>query len=261
MKKLVVFLSVFLFLSVLSVKSAEMRIIQVDNLMYTPTNSASVKSFEKIIQSINKQKNVEFVIFSGNNISKPKKEYLESFIKQAKTLDAPFYVIMGSKELNRQKDFGKKEYVKVLQKKMWAYRKINAPNYVFTKNKQVFIVVDGSKDVITTSMGYYRADTIQWLNNQLKANKNKNVIILQHFPLIPPAEKEHMYTYKADEYLEMLSEHDNVKAIISGHFGVNKEINHNGIIHISTASAPCYRIIDIIDFETENPTFWSVIKE
>ena len=35
----------------------------------------------------------------------------------------------------------------------------------------------------------------------------------------------------------------------------------DNILHISTKNAPTYRIIDILDFDTAEPTFWSVIKE
>ena len=52
-----------------------------------------------------------------------------------------------------------------------------------------------------------------------------------------------------------------MKALVAGHFGVNKEEMVNGILHISTQNAPTYRVIDILDYDTENPTFWSTIKE
>ena len=61
--------------------------------------------------------------------------------------------------------------------------------------------------------------------------------------------------------MKLLSEHSNVKAVIAGHFNTNKEDIVEGILHISTKNAPNYRVIDILDYETENPTFWSTIKE
>ena len=85
---------------------------------------------------------------------------------------------------------------------------------------------------------------------------DKKVVILQHYPLIPPAKKEARYTYKADEYLKLLSEHENVKAVISGHFDTNKEQVYGNILHISTKNAPTYRVIDILDYDTPEPTFW-----
>ena len=67
MKKLFGLLAVF-FLSSLSVLSADMRFVQVDGALY---NSASSERFEALIQKINSEKDVDFVVFTGNNISKP----------------------------------------------------------------------------------------------------------------------------------------------------------------------------------------------
>ena len=173
----------------------------------------------------------------------------------------PYYIVLGQKDVNLKKDLGKKEYIKTVRRKNFAHRKIFSPNYVFNKKGMIFIIADGSKEVIPTSIGYYKEDVILWLDEKLDDYKDKNVVILQHYPIVPPALKETHYTYKADEYLRLLSEHKNVKAVVAGHFGVNKEQEVNGILHISTKNAPTYRIIDILDYETKNPTFWSTIKE
>ena len=60
--------------------------------------------------------------------------------------------------------------------------------------------------------------------------------------------------------MKLLAAHKNVKAVISGHFGVNKEEKVKGIMHISTAPLPEYRIIDIMDYDTPNPTIWAELK-
>ena len=125
----------------------------------------------------------------------------------------------------------------------------------------IFIVADGSKEFLPTPIGYYREDTILWLDDKLDDYKNKNVVIFQHYPIIPPAKRETHYTYKADEYLKLLSEHKNVKAVFAGHFNTNNEKTIDGILHVSTKDAPNYRVVDILDYETENPTFWSTIKD
>lgn len=242
-----------LLISVLPTFSADMRFIQVSDLAYPNTQ------FERMVKDINKQKNVEFVVFTGNNISKANEENLKGFLKTAKSLNSPFYIVLGNKDVNKQKKLGKVEYLKVVSKLNRTHKNIESPSYVFEKNKVVFIVVDGSKDVIPDSVGYYRAQTLEWLNNELEKYKDRNVVILQHFPIIPPVIKDFKMTYKADEYLNLLSKHKNVKAVISGDYGVNKEQEVNGILHVSTANAPTYRIIDILDCDTKNPTFWSTI--
>ena len=241
----------------LSVLSADMRFVQIESLLY---NDSKSEMFKKMVSDINKLKNVNFVIFSGNNISKPNQKDLENFLNQAKSLKTPYYIVLGNKDVNKQKDLSKTTYTKILSKKVKTHRKIDSPNYTFEKKGILFIVVDGSKDVIPSSMGYYKSEVLLWLEEQLETNTNKKVVILQHFPLIPPSNKESHYTYKSDEYLDILSKYTNVKAVISGHFNVNNEKTVNNILHISTADAPNYRIIDILDYDSENPIFWSTIK-
>lgn len=257
MKKFFSFLIVFLF-STLSVFSADMRFIQVDGLLY---KSESRAQFEKLIENINNEKDVEFIVFTGNNISKPDKGLLQEFLLCAKNLKRPYYIVLGQKDVNKKKNLGKEDYIKLVRKKNFTMRKVFSPNYTFTKKKIVFIVADGSKEFIPTPIGYYREYVLLWLDDQLDKYHDKNVVILQHYPLVPPEQKETHYTYKADEYLQLLSEHKNIKAVVSGHFNVNKEVLVNDILHISTKDAPTYRVIDIMDYETKNPTFWSVIKE
>lgn len=257
MKKLLGFLFIF-FAGTLSAYSSNIRFIQVDSILY---NNASASNYTQLVDKINQEKNIDFIVFTGNNISSPNKTELEKFLSDTKKLKKPVYVVLGQKDVNKQKEMSKKEYMQLVHKKIKTHKNIERPNYIFTKKDVVFIVVDGSKDVIPTTMGYYKEDVLKWLDAQLDKYKNNNVVILQHYPLIPPSKKEHLYTYKAEDYLQILHKHPNVKAVISGHFDTNNEQKVNGIVHISTKNAPTYRIIDMIDCNKSNPIFWSTIKD
>ncbi|MBR6127118.1 hypothetical protein IKQ21_05480, partial [bacterium] len=107
----------------------------------------------------------------------------------------------------------------------------------------------------------YKDDVLEWLDAHLVLYSEKPVVILQHFPVVPPAKRETYYTFKSDKYLEVLSKHKNVKAVVAGHFGVNNEQTVNDVVHISTAPLPYYRIIDIIDYDNDNMTIWAEVKE
>ena len=60
-------------------------------------------------------------------------------------------------------------------------------------------------------------------------------------------------TAKTEEYNELLKKYDNVKVIISGHYGINKEIEKDGIYHIITenySKRGGYKIIEIdLDYD------------
>jgi len=256
--------SVLIFTLLISITAAfadDLKFAQVDGTFLNAYDESSVKTLQMIVQDINKQKDISFVVFSGNNIFKPEKANLTAFLKQAGKLHCPYYVVLGQKDVNKRKHFGKKEYTKLLSKKNPAQRKIKAPNYVFEKKGVVFIAADGSKEVIPMPNGYYRPEVLEWIDETLDKYSKKNVVILQHYPIVPPADKEDYYTFKAEDYIKLLDSHKNVKAVISGHFNVNKEQEVNGVMHISTANAPKYRIIEMLDCNSQNPTFWSTIKE
>ena len=234
----------------------DLRFVQVTDVMFHSSDENN--NLEKVVNDINKQSNIEFVIFTGDNISKPDKQELNTFLSTAKKLKRPFYVVIGDRDVNKRKGWSKKDYAKYVHKKVLRH-KPSTPNYVFEKKDIVFIVADGAKDVITSRNGFFKDDVLEWLDANLDMYSKKPVIIFQHFPVIPPSNKESYYTYQPEKYLEIVSKHKNVKAIISGHFGVNKEQEINGITHISTAPAPNYRVIDIIDYDTNTPTIWAEV--
>ncbi len=254
------FLSIFLayFLCISAALAKDVRFVQVTDVRFS--EQAENNILEKVINDINKQKDVKFVVFTGDNINKPDKKELSAFLSEAKRLNCPFYMVIGDHDVNKHKDLSKKEYIKAIRKQVRKY-KPETPNYAFEKEGVIFIVADGSKDVIPGTMGYFKEDVLTWLDSELSLYPDNNVIILQHFPVVPPEEKETYYTYKPENYLKVIAKHSNVRAVIAGHFGVNKEETVNGVLHISTAPAPYYRIIDILDADTKNPTIWAQLKE
>ena len=256
MKKLLCFCFVFLFSS-LRIFAADIKFIQIDNLRYSPNSQESVQKFKDKIKEINKEKGISFVIFTGNNIAKSDKKNLEDFLRKANRLHTPYYVALGHKDLNKKKGLSKAEYMKVVKNK--TNKNLKSPNYTFSKKGMSFIVVDGAKEFIPTPFGYYRDEVISYVDEELTKNAKKNVVILQHFPLNPPDDREAFRTYKADDYLKMLDKHKNVKAVISG-FSMNSEADVNGVKHITTADYPHYRIIEIVDCDSQNPTIWSELK-
>ncbi len=250
-------LLIFVLFIVSGVYASDMRFIQLSDIRYTDANKQVLSD---AISEINKEKDVEFVVFTGDNLKRPSKQDLESFLKVIKKINSPVYIVLGDKDVNKYKDLGKQDYVNIVHKNLRSY-KPKTSNYVFEKQGVVFIVLDGSKEVITSTVGYYRDDILAWLDEQLKKTEGKNVVILQHFPIIPPAEKEMYYTYKPENYLKILAANKNIKAVVSGHFGVNKEITKDGVVHISTSGLPYYRVIDILDSDTENPVIWAQLKK
>ena len=257
MKKFLVFLFIFLIYTS-NAFAKDLRFVQITDVRYSKQDNS--ETLKKVIKDVNEQRDVSFVVFTGDNIQKTDEQDLKDFIAEAKKLKRPFYVIIGDKDVNKHKGLSKKDYQKILKKKLINCRTKDI-NYTFEKEGVVFFVVDGAKDVIPGTNGYFKDDVVEWVDANLDLYPNKNIVILQHFPLIPPEENENYVTFKPQKYLEVLNKHSNVKAVISGHFGVNKEESVNGVAHITTAPAPSYRIIDILDCTSNNPTIWAEVVE
>ncbi|MCD8024938.1 MAG: hypothetical protein LUE64_05340, partial [Candidatus Gastranaerophilales bacterium] len=82
---------------------------------------------------------------------------------------------------------------------------------------------------------YYKADELEFLDKTLSKFQDKKAIIFQHFPVVPPAYDDMKKTYKAELYKNVLSRHNNVLAIVSGHYNKEALIEENGIKHISVS--------------------------
>lgn len=203
---------------------------------------------EKAIKDINTLSGIDFVVFTGDNIDKANSTELKNFLKEANRLRFPYYVVIGNHEVFKSQHLTKKDYMKIVRRYSKNCRPSGA-NYVFYKNGYVFLVVDGAKEIIPGPAGYYKKDTLKWLDKKLTHYKNSKVIILQHFPIVPPYYNRTHATYDKEAYEEVLKKHCNVLAIISGHYHANGETKKDGIYHISTPSlveSPHnYKIIEV----------------
>ena len=125
--------------------------------------------------------------------------------------------------------------------------------------------VDGAKETIPGTGGYYRPKTLEWVDKQLTKYKKKKVVIIQHFPILPPTESKTHRVYQVETYFDVLKKHDNVIAILSGHYHTNKEKMDNGIYHINSPSLMAvtnpYKIIDIVTTKGFSPMIYTQIRE
>lgn len=222
--------------------SKDIKFAQVTDLYFRGNSTV----MDSLVQDINKDSEIDFVVFTGNNIGKPTVDVLKKFLKSARKLNKPYYMVLGNKDVSKSHNMEKSTYLKTVKK--YNIMHPTTPNYTFKKGNVVFIVVDGSKELIPSPNGFYSKDTIKWVDKQIKKAKNSKVVILQHFPLMNKPGNEYYTTYNILEYMQMLSKHTNVLAVVSGHYDKNDEIIYNGVDHITTprSAGGCYKIIDIV---------------
>lgn len=217
---------------------------------YTQRDVEGSKGYlEKTIQDINTISGVDFVAFTGDNIDQANDTDLKSFLCIANRLNVPYYVVIGNHEVFKSQNLDKKEYMRIVRKYSKNCRPSGA-NYVFERDGFVFVVVDGAKEVIPGPAGYYKKDTLKWLDKTLTKYKHSKVVILQHFPIVEPYYNRTHTTYNIKDYQDVLDKHSNVIAIFSGHYHGNGEKMVNGIYHVSTPalveSPHNYKIVEIV---------------
>lgn len=202
----------------IKVNAESIKFIQVTDVHLGQNNYEYLQDF---VEDINKQyDDIDFVVFTGDNIDKPREEDLSLFLDIIKNLKFKSYVIVGNHDLSRNQYLTHDKYMKLVRKKLGAYHS-SKTNYIFKKNDIVFITMNGVKEIIPGPNGYYKENELLWLDKMLNKYSNKKVVILQPFPLFDTPIRSHSL-YKKEEYLKILSKHNNVIAIISGHFWAMK---------------------------------------
>lgn len=246
------------------VQAAEIKFVQVSDTHYSQSNPYSEQVLKAAVADINKLDNVSFVVFTGDNIDKPNPDDLAKFVNIVNKLNPPYYLVIGNHDVFKTNGLSKKEYFEVVKNNNLFYKN-TTPNYSFTKGEYAFIVVDGAKELIPGTVGYYKKETLDWLQKKLKKYNKKQVVILQHFPILSPNETKSHRTYKAEEYLEMLKKYPNVKAVVSGHFHVNFEKMQDGIYHISSPSLLAqpnqYKVIDMVTTKGFSTMIYTQLRE
>lgn len=264
---LVGIITAFIFSS-LTVFAENIKFVQVTDSHLDVGSEYSLNVLKSAVEDINKQEGVSFVVFTGDNINNPTEDNLREFVKIVRKLKVPYYVTLGNHDVYKSKNMSKARYYEILRESNLLYRQ-RTPNYEFKKDGFVFLIVDGAKEVIPGSAGYYRQDTLDWVDKKLTKNEDKPVIIFQHFPLVYPDSSESRLkthkTYRVEDYQEILDKHHNVLAVISGHFHVNNETMKNGVYHISSPSLisipQSYKIIDIVTTKEFSPIIYTQLRE
>lgn len=216
MKKFILFITmIFIFLQ--SVQAKDITFVHATD---THFNNNSLE-LEKFVKDVNSMGNVDFVMFTGDNIDKSKEEDLRGFLKEVKKLKVKSYVMIGNHDCFKNQGVDKDTYMKIVRKELGAYHS-DKPCYTFSDGDIEFVVLDGAKQVIPGANGYFNKSELTWLDNTLSKHKDKKVVIFEHFPILKSPSKSHEL-YNKQEYLEVLKKHDNVIAIISGHYHKNFE--------------------------------------
>jgi len=188
------------------------------------------------ISQVNNSADVNAVVFSGDVVNHSNKNEFWKFLNTANSLKIPWYYAPGNHDVGILGGVSKLEIACFFNKNAHCLSK-NSLYYSYSPNKNFLILfLDGVIDNEITANGYFPKQELDWLNNQLKNNPDKKVIIVQHFPVVEPFKSVTHRVRNAVEYLEIIDKYSNVVAILSGHYHAAKITQRKNVLHISTPS-------------------------
>jgi len=188
------------------------------------------------VRQVNGIENLDFVIFTGDLIDTPDRGLVKKFGSAANGLDTQWYWTTGNHDVGLL--FGKNDFVKAMNE-VNSF-KSEKPYYTFVKDDFVFICMDGTIDKLPTAHAEFLPEELKWLDAQLEKHKDKYAVIFQHFPLLEPFKSLDHYIINANQYYEVLDKHDNVIAVMTGHYHAAEINRRKNVLHVSSPSLVQY---------------------
>jgi len=227
-----------------------------DRIQDTPYKAltSSARLLRDAIKQINFQNNLDFVVFTGDNVDKATDINYMNFFKLANSIKFPYYTVLGNHDISREsEDVTKEKYILYANShnKNFSFDK---PYYSFSpKPDYKVIILDMSIDNEVSANGFIDKEQLIWLDSELKDSKDKVVVIFQHFPAIEPFASEHHKLKNADEYLNVIKKYNMPMAIFSGHYHTTKIVREDNVLHVSTPSLVTYpnsfRFVSITNYK------------
>jgi predicted phosphodiesterase len=230
---------------------------------------------QQLVKELNSQK-LDFVVFGGDQVESIGKDETnwQLFLDVVQGLNAPWSFVLGEADVSgnysvdKRKTFGPdwKQRGIDTETSYWSHNLSQMPNVHL-------IGLDSSMP--NSTVGGVSQKQLDWLKQDLEANKKYFTIVFVHHPLLPPPPYDSGPPW--DEYVipdggsvrEVLAAYPNVKMVLSGHIHVSKVQNEQEIWHISSPSLsvfPCaYRIFNVtpnaVTMETRQIGFPALVKK
>ena len=206
---------------------------------------SSEKLLKDAVNQINKIENLDFVLSTGDQVDVPDEALIEKYIEITMASKYPWHVLLGNHDVSVNGGLGKKGYVKKFANQD-AINRVFADNmtyYSFSPSEKFTVIcLDGTTEKVVTALGQIDDKQLEWLKSELKANKNKFVIIALHFPIIEPYKSSDHYIIEPDrsKLLKIVEDYKNVIGVFSGHYHAARLFTIKNRIHNSCPAVVQY---------------------
>lgn len=205
---------------------------------------SSEKLLNSAVSEINKIKDLDFVLETGDLVDVPDEKLIDKYIEITMSLTSPLYVLLGNHDVSVNGGLRKKGYIEKFTKledsKSFTD---NMTYYSFSPNEKVTVIcLDGTTDKVVTANGQIDDTQLEWLQKELDTSKNKYVIIALHFPLIEPYPSKTHFFLEPDrtKLLNLINSYKNVIGVFTGHYHAARLFKINNKIHNSCPAVVQY---------------------
>ena len=234
--------------SMLSSASAHnLKFAQVSDAQYSSIEAdttykvlkSSPQILDDVILQINNTPHLDFVMFSGDLVNKPKESQLLEFISRANCLNVPWYGLLGNHDVQEYK-MSKEMFFDLLcgHNPAFSYK---GPYYSFVPKKGFkVIVLDTIIRDRLTSNGFINDEQLKWLKTELDNSEKDTVLIFMHVPVIEPFASAGHRLLNANEVRTIIETHKNPIAVFQGHYHAAMIKQFDNVLYVSTPSLVSY---------------------
>ena len=210
-----------------------------DNTSYK-LRAESDKFLDDAIAQVNETSNINFVMFTGDQIDKSFEKELRAFLPHAQKLNYPWYVTFGNHDTCIGGYLTPEVYLKMVHEANPAFD-FKKPYYSFSPQKGYkVIVLDTIIRDRLTSNGQIGEEQLKWLDKELDDAGKDTVLIFMHVPVIEPFASASHLLLNANEVRTIIEQHKNPIAVFQGHYHAAKITQHDNVLYVSTPSLVSY---------------------
>ena len=209
----------------------------------------SSELLKDVVTQLNQATGLDFVMFTGDMINKPKTSQIMEFLKIAKDIKTPWYVTIGNHDVDFDGKFTKKDLFTAISSHNLDFNETN-PYYSFKKKGFKILAIDTMIDSRVTANGEIDSKQLEWIDKEIKETSEKDVIVIfSHVPVVEPYSSEHHKLLNSTEVLKHLYSYNRPIIWLSGHYHSTKVIQDGKLLFISSPSLisypNAYRIVNI----------------
>lgn len=224
----------------------------------------SADILDDAIRQVNETPNVNFVMFTGDQIDKSFEKELAAFLPHAQKLNYPWYITFGNHDTCIGGYLTPQVYLEMVNKANPSFN-FKKPYYSFVPQKGYkAIVLDTIIRDRLTSNGLVDDDQLKWLEDELNSAGKDTVLIFTHVPIVEPFESEGHRLLNADKVREIIEKHKNPIGVFQGHYHAAMIRQFDNVLYVSSPSLVSYpnafRIVTVTN-QRNKVTFDIQMKE